>query len=95
MTTIAREKTAVYRINARLDARRAGKLDSLARATGASVSDVIRDAIDHYHASVAGRGSEGLKALEKLVGCARGPRGLSRNYKRLLTESLAVKHGNR
>ena len=95
MTNIAREKTAVYRINARLDATRAGKLDALARATGASVSDVIRDAIDHYHASVAGGGSEGLKALEKLVCCARGPRELSRNYKRLLTESLAVKHGNR
>lgn len=95
MTNVAREKKAVYRINARLDARRVGKLDALAHATGASVSDVIRDAIDHYHASVAGGGSRGLKALEKLIGCARGPRALSRSYKRLLTESLSAKHGNR
>ena len=95
MTNVAREKVVVYRINARLDARRAGKLNALARATGASVSDVIRDAIDHYHSSVAGGGSEGLRTLDKLVGCARGPRELSRNYKHLLTESLAVKHGNR
>jgi len=95
MTNVVREKTAVYRLNARLDASRAGKVDALSRATGASVSRVIRDAIDHYHASIAGGGSGGLKALDKLVGCARGPKDLSRSYKRILTESLSAKHGDR
>jgi len=40
MTKTAREKSAEYRLNTRLDAKRARKLKALARATGASVSDV-------------------------------------------------------
>ena len=95
MTNLAREKTALVRINARLDARRAGKLEELARATGDSVSDVIRDAIDHYHASLPGGAAKGRKALQKLVGSARGPRDLSRRYKRYLAMGLAAKHGDR
>jgi hypothetical protein len=91
----ARKKPALVRINARLDARRAGKLQELARATGNSVSDVIREAIDYYHASHPRGTQRGRAALRKLVGSARGPSDLSQQYKRYLAEDLAGKHGNR
>lgn len=85
----------MYRVNARLDAKHAEKLEALARATGASVSDVIRDAIDHYHAAIPGGSAQARKALAKLVGCASGPRDLSQQYKRYLAKDLAAKHGDR
>ena len=94
MTNTVREKAGLVRINARLDARRAGKLEELARATGVSMSDVIREAIDHYHASLP-RGGKGRIALRKLVGSAQGPRDLSRRYKRYLAKDLNDKHGDR
>lgn len=85
----------MVRVNARLDARRAEKLDELARATGASVSDVIRDAIDYYHAAHPSGSERGRAALRKLVGISSGPRDLSSNYKDRLSRSLAEKHGHR
>jgi hypothetical protein len=95
MTNAAKESVALYRVNARLDAQHAGKLEELARASGGSVSDVIRDAIDHYHAVKSGSLPGGRKALEKLVGFAEGPADLSSRYKSALTESLSRKHGHR
>jgi predicted transcriptional regulator len=95
MTNTAREKPAEYRLNARLDAKHARKLEALARATGVSVSDVIRDAIDHYHAAKAGVTPKGRKALDKLAGIAQGPADLSSQYKRYLAKDLSTKHGDR
>ena len=95
MTNVVRERSGIYRVNARLDAKRARKVEALARATGSTVSDVIRDAIDHYHASSSGATPEGRKALDRLVGIARGPSDLSRRYKSYLSKALGAKHGHR
>jgi len=85
------------RINARLDDERASKLEYLRATTGQTLSDVVKEAIDHYYAEVSGaavRASEVL-ARNGFIGCADGDEGLSADYKRLLSESLDAKHGHR
>ncbi len=93
-----RVQPAVTRVNARLDADRMGKLEQLAKTTGLSISDVIRDAIDHYAA--AKQVQNGPSAYEIMqgigfIGCAKGPKDLSANYKKYLAEGLQRKHGYR
>ena len=95
MTNASRKSPPPVRINARLDARHADKVQELALATGSSVSDVIRDAIDYYHQARAGGAGKGRVALQRLVGCATGPRDLSSDYKRYLSRGLDAKHGHR
>lgn len=85
------------RINASLDDERAGKVEYLRAATGKTLFDVVKEAIDHYDAEVAGgpkRVSEVL-AQTGFIGCADADEHLSTDYKRLLTDSLDAKHGHR
>ncbi len=93
-----RVQPAATRVNARLDADRMRKLEQLAKATGLSLSDVIRDAIDHYaDAKQAQNGPSTYEIMQRIgfIGCAKGPKDLSSNYKKYLTESLQKKHGYR
>jgi predicted transcriptional regulator len=76
------------RINARLDDNAADKLDYLQRKTGLSLSDVVRESIEHYYAEVRDRAERDAAALDALVGAFAGsddsPTDLSADYKRYL-----------
>ncbi|WP_295438147.1 ribbon-helix-helix protein, CopG family [uncultured Thiodictyon sp.] len=85
------------RINARLDEDQARKVDYLRERTGQSVTDVIRAAIERYHAQISAQRERPAAVLARtgFVGCGEADANLSRDYKRLLAESLDVKHGHR
>lgn len=86
----------VTRVNARLDEATARELEQLVAETGASVTDVIKNAIHCYHLSLAGKGKRSsfdLFGEAGLIGCAEGPANLSTRYKEALTGSLLEKHG--
>jgi hypothetical protein len=76
------------RINARLDDNAAHKLDYLQQQTGLSLSDVVRESIEHYYAEVRDRAERDASALDALVGAFEGnddtPTDLSADYKRHL-----------
>ncbi len=83
-----------HRINARIDDDLAAKLDVLRASSGASVTDVLREAIERYHASVqAETGSHAREAFAAtgFVGCAEGPRDLASRSKAYLLEALETK----
>ena len=89
---------AVTRVNARLDAARMAKLEQLAKSTGLSISDVIRDAIDHYadaHQSANAPSAYEIAQRIGLIGCGAGPADLASNIKRYFAEGLQKKHGHR
>lgn len=92
----ARQEPAAYRVNARLDGEQAAKLAFLAETTGLSTSEVMREAIDRFHAQVRQQHRGQRPVLESLIGkYAGGPADLATNYKRYLGESLIRKHGHR
>lgn len=76
------------RINARLDDNAADKLDYLQQQTGLSLSDVVRESIEHYYAEVRDRAERDAAGLDVLVGAFEGgtdaPTDLSADYKRHL-----------
>lgn len=76
------------RINARVDDNAADKLDYLQRQTGRSLSDVVRESIEHYYAEVRDRAERDAAGLDALVGAFEGsddsPTDLSADYKRYL-----------
>ncbi|WP_295888074.1 ribbon-helix-helix protein, CopG family [uncultured Thiohalocapsa sp.] len=76
------------RINARLDDNAADKLDYLQQKTGLSLSDVVRESIEHYYTKVRDRAECDAAALDALVGAFAGsddsPTDLSADYKRYL-----------
>ncbi|MBK1629822.1 hypothetical protein CKO31_03510 [Thiohalocapsa halophila] len=76
------------RINARLDNNAADKLDYLQQQTGLSLSDVVRESIEHYYAEVRHRAERDAAGLDALVGAFDGsadaPTDLSADYKRYL-----------
>jgi predicted DNA-binding protein len=76
------------RVNARLDDNAARKLGYLQERTGLSLSDVVRDSIEHYYAEVRDRAERDAEALDDLVGAFDGddgtPEDLSSDYKRYL-----------
>jgi hypothetical protein len=88
---------ATVRINARLDDGSARKLGYLTDAMHASVTDVIKAAIDHYYGEVRARHRSGGAALldSGFVGCAEGDEDLSLRYKEHLAAGLAAKHDHR
>jgi hypothetical protein len=85
------------RVNARLTAEEASKLDYLVRIEGKSVTEVIRASIVRYYDEARATHAAASGALERtgFIGCAEGEPDLSRSYKRRLTDSLATKHGHR
>ncbi len=82
------------RLNARIPEGQYRDVEDLARRTGQTVSDVVREALARYLTEHADR-PHAARALEDLIGCAEGPEDLSDRYKDALTESLARKHGLR
>lgn len=76
------------RINARLDDSTAEKLSYLQSKTSSSVSEVMRDSIEHYYAEVRALAERDAAALDDMVGAFDGrgdtPTDLSAAYKRYL-----------
>ena len=86
------------RVNARLDPARMAKLEQLAKSTGLSISDVIRDAIDHYaeaHQSAKAPSAYKIAQRVGLIGCGAGPADLATNAKHYFGEGLQKKYGHR
>jgi hypothetical protein len=85
------------RINARLDDDHSRKLKFLRRATGAGISDVVKQAIDLYYERLRQTSEKPGEALAKagFVGCGEGPADLSDIYKDVLQAELPGKYGHR
>jgi hypothetical protein len=84
------------RINARLDAALARKLQRAQAATHKSVTEIVSESLDRYCDLLIASDSERRTAYERLadagfIGCAEGPSDLSATYKAQLTESLGRK----
>ena len=60
------------RINARLDDRYEERIAYLREETGLSLSDVVRESLEHYYASIKARKKQGQDALGALVGAFDG-----------------------
>ena len=78
------------RINARLDADLARKVQTLRRRTGQSSTEIVKASLESYYAAVM-REKNPAMLLADFVGCARGPANLSSSYKSELTKSLRRK----
>jgi hypothetical protein len=81
------------RVNARLDAQTAAKLEDLTASTRGTVSDVLRDAIGVYHQQVGAKGPTGGKFM-LLALAGKGDSGLgdlSTRYKEYFTEAMDAK----
>lgn len=85
----------MMRVNARFVGAAERQVEYLAKATGQSVSEVLRTSVDRYFQEVrAGQG--GLRHFARHVGAYRsGDTDTSTRYKDLLTEDLSAKHGKR
>lgn len=94
MTTATKAES---RINARLDAEIARKLQELMRLEGKSVTQIIKASIAHYHAAACQRSAEPRAALTRtgFIGCGEAAADLATNYKQSLAKTLARKHGHR
>ena len=81
------------RVNARLDDEAQSQINYLTQSTGQSVSHVVREALARYHREV--RASQGgLRHFAQLIGQGDSGRSdLATNYKQLIADSLAAKHG--
>jgi predicted transcriptional regulator len=81
------------RINARLDDESQQQIDYLTQATGASVSQVVRESLARYYRDVQAERS-GLRHFARMIGQGDSGRSdMATNYKQILAESLAAKHG--
>lgn len=84
------------RVNARLDADRAAKLEQLKRRTGESVSDLVKRGIDLvYEKEVGGEAESPLAGFYRagFVGMFEGPGDLSERVKEEFTLALEEKYG--
>lgn len=84
------------RINARLDAALAKKLQRAQAATHKSVTEVVSEALDRYCDVLIASDAVRLTAYQRMadagfIGCAEGPADLSVTYKARLAESLGRK----
>jgi hypothetical protein len=81
------------RINARLDDKLASSLAETMRQTGKTLTEVVTEALEIYcaSASVGRQGPLAILEASGFVGSGRGPRDLSRSYKKHLTASLRRK----
>jgi hypothetical protein len=82
-----------HRINARLPPDVARKVSYLERRGRMTTTQVLRESIELYYATVTRETSTAASALEQagFVGCASGPRDLSSTYKAQLADSLEEK----
>jgi hypothetical protein len=81
------------RINARLDESSQQQLEYLAQATGQSVSHVVRESLARYYTEVTTRQRPPMKFLAMVGQGHSGRDDLASNYKQVLADSLAAKHG--
>ncbi len=74
------------RVNARLEAPVALKLDEIRRRTGQSTTSVLVTAIEQYHERLVSSdaGAHAIFAEAGFLGCAEGPRDLAGNAKQYL-----------
>ena len=81
------------RINARLDESTQQQLEYLTRATGKSVSHVVRESVAQYYVQLRGQGSTPSGFLA-LAGTGRSGRGdVASRVKHHLDDGLAAKLG--
>jgi len=85
------------RINARLDEEQTRKLNFLKEATHASVSEVIKHAVDQYYADFRKTEIQARDVLRHtgFIGCAEGQPDLADTYKSKLDGVLTSKHDYR
>lgn len=82
------------RINARFDDQAEQQITWLTEATGQSVSHVVREAVALYYRQVRAEQRRLPTRLLASVGAAdSGHADTASDYKRLLADSLAAKHG--
>jgi hypothetical protein len=78
------------RINARLSAELARKVEALRKRTGRSTTAIVKASLESYYVAVTGADTPAA-LLADLVGCASGPSDLSRSYKGELARSVLRK----
>lgn len=83
--------SADIRINARLSGPDADRFRELLQRSGASASDLLRDALREYHAMHVRPQRDALDLLAGYIGAADGPEDLSSDYKRHLADVLEHK----
>jgi hypothetical protein len=87
--------SAGRRVNARLDAQTQAELECLVRETGQSVTEVIRAAIHRYYQQCQATAHNVADDFADLIGAVEGPEDWSVDYKRTLSEDLALTvHGS-
>jgi predicted transcriptional regulator len=81
------------RINARLDAALARKVEQLCKLTGKSASAVIKAALESYYERTASSAQHPKAALEQagFIASGSGAVDLSTSYKAALAKSLSSK----
>ncbi|MFH2006553.1 MAG: ribbon-helix-helix domain-containing protein [bacterium] len=81
------------RINARIDAALAAKIELLRSRTGKTSTEVVRAAIERYYEALMDPAADPMRLLEAsgFVGCAEGDEELSADYKAALAQSLEAK----
>ncbi len=86
------------RVNARLDKDLAAAMEQVLRKTGKTISQVMKEALGLYLEAQKQKPQRTIDVLRAagVVGTAKGgPKDLSINAKRYLTEDLGRKHGHR
>jgi metal-responsive CopG/Arc/MetJ family transcriptional regulator len=81
------------RINARLDAALAAKVEELCKRSGKSASAVIKAALESYYELTSAEKQSAKSVLTQtgFIASASGSRELSATYKSVLTDSLKSK----
>ena len=80
------------RVNARLDVESQRQLEYLLEATGAGVSDVLKQSLAHYYQKVRGDLRPRLRHLSASIGkVGSGRSDVSVRAKELLTDALTAK----
>ena len=85
------------RVNGRIDDRQMARLQRLRQRTGASLTDILKAALDAYldKAERATQSPAEILNAAGFVGCADGDAQLSTTYKQHLVDGLSDKHGHR
>jgi hypothetical protein len=83
-----------YRVNARIDAVLAQKLEYLTEKHALSVSEVIKASIDHLYRATYASAKQPYEAMLEtgFIASGDGPEDLSSEYKKYLSHSWREKH---
>ncbi|MBI4411789.1 MAG: CopG family transcriptional regulator [Deltaproteobacteria bacterium] len=85
------------RINARIDDELASKVVFLEKETGLSLTGLIKKSLTLFYQQNQKAPGNPLDILEEtgFIGCAKGGRNLSTDYKKHLLKGISKKHGDR